>query len=119
MEGLGRDREHVVPIFITLDPQRDTPQHLAIYATNFHPSLVMLTGTSHEIEDIKKKFHVYSARVASQKTPSSSQDYLLDHTTLIYLIDSQGNYLESFPHSTPPETLIKALNKHFVRRSKL
>lgn len=113
---LQRDRDQIVPIFITVDPTRDTPQHLALYATNFHPAFIMLTGSPQEIDAVKKKFHVYAA-VAEQKGEKKSNltdTYLMDHTTLVYLMDRQGNYLESFSHSTPPETLAKSLQKYLV-----
>jgi protein SCO1/2 len=108
LNDLGRDRDQVVPIFITVDPKRDTPEHLAIYASNFHPAFVMLTGSTGEIEQLKKKFKVYSALA---KTDQSTQDYLIDHTTLVYLMDRNGHYLESFAHSTSPEKIAQILQK--------
>jgi protein SCO1/2 len=113
LNNLGRDRDQVVPIFITVDPKRDTPEHLAIYASNFHPAFVMLTGPLEEIEQLKKKFKVYSAHA---KTAHPTEDYLIDHTTLVYLMDKNGHYLESFAHSTAPEKMAQILQKALFRR---
>lgn len=113
LNHLGRDRDQIVPIFITVDPKRDTVKHLAIYATNFHPSFVMLTGQVDEIEQLKKKFKVYSALA---KTSIEERDYLIDHTTLVYLMDREGHYVESFAHSTPPEKIAQILQKALFRK---
>jgi protein SCO1/2 len=113
LNNLGRDRDQVIPIFITVDPKRDTPEHLAIYASNFHPSFVMLTGSTGEIEHLKKKFKVYSAPA---KTAHPTEDYLIDHTTLVYLMDKNGHYLESFAHSTTPEKITQILQKALFQK---
>lgn len=108
---LKRDREQIVPIFVTVDPKRDTSEHLKIYASNFHPNFIMLTGTEDEIKTISKLYKVYAAQ--SDEGPSSS-DYLIDHSTLIYLMDRDGKFLECFPHSTPPERLSGAVQKYLI-----
>jgi cytochrome oxidase Cu insertion factor (SCO1/SenC/PrrC family) len=110
---LKRDREQIVPLFVTVDPKRDTSDHLKIYASNFHPNFIMLTGTKDEIKAISKLYKVYAAK--SDEGPSSS-DYLIDHSTLIYLMDQNGKFLEYFPHSTPPEKLSWAILKYLIHK---
>lgn len=112
---LGRDRDQVVPIFITVDPKRDTSQHLAIYATNFHPSFVMLTGQLNEIERVKKDFRVYAAPASGEHKIKDDNSYLIDHTTLVYVMDKKGAYIESFAHSTPPETMARIVQKQLMK----
>lgn len=111
---LGRDRDQIVPLFITIDPKRDTSKHLAIYASNFHPGFVMLTGTLDEIEKVKKDFRVYAAP-ANDGPQLNNSDYLIDHTTLVYVLDKKGAYVDSFAHNTPPEMIVKTVQKVLLR----
>lgn len=104
---LGRDLEQIVPIFVTIDPERDTVENLKIYATNFHPNFIMLTGTSDEIAAVLKKYKVYAAKAKPDGTMS---DYLMDHSTLIYLLDRNGRFIKSFSHTTLPDEIAAALN---------
>ncbi|MBX9804397.1 MAG: SCO family protein [Alphaproteobacteria bacterium] len=107
LKALGRDLDDVVPIFVTIDPQRDTVESLKIYATNFHTKFMMLTGTSPEIDQVLKSYKVYAAKA---KPDGTMADYLMDHSTLIYLMDRQGHFMKSFPHTTPPDELAKAVS---------
>jgi protein SCO1/2 len=106
LQALGRDLDDIVPIFVTIDPQRDTVENLKIYASNFHPKFIMLTGTPSEIAAVLKSYKVYAAKA---KPDGTMADYLMDHSTLIYLIDREGHFVKSFPHTTPPEELAKAI----------
>jgi protein SCO1/2 len=103
---LGRDLDDVVPIFVTIDPERDTVENLKIYATNFHSKFIMLTGTPQEVAPVLKSYKVYAAKA---KPDGTMADYLMDHSTLIYLMDREGLFMKSFPHTTPPEELAKAV----------
>ena len=105
---LGKDLDEVVPVFITIDPERDTTEILNIYASNFHPKMKMLTGSQQEIAAILKMYKVYAVKV---KPDGTMGDYLMDHSTLIYLIDRKGHFIQSFPHTIFPEALAKALVK--------
>jgi protein SCO1/2 len=104
---LGRDLDQVVPIFVTVDPERDTVDSLKIYTTNFHPNFIMFTGTPDEIAMVQKKYKVYAAKAKPDGTMS---DYLMDHSTLIYLLDRRGRFIKSFAHTSPPEELAAAMN---------
>ena len=92
--------ERVTPILITIDPERDTPQALKDYVGNFHPRLVGLTGSADEIAKAAKEYRVFY-----QKQPGASgADYLMDHSTLIYLMGADGKFLTYFgPQATPAE----------------
>lgn len=84
----------VTPIFITVDPARDSVAALAAYAPHFHPRLVALTGAPDKIAEAAKAYRVYYKKVESEE----SQDYLMDHTSIIYLMGPDGAYLTHFTH---------------------
>lgn len=107
LEALGDKAKNIQPVFITIDPERDTVSELAKYMENFHPSFIALTGSHQAIMAAKKAYHVYSARAESEGNETG--DYLLDHSSIIYVMDPKGQYVTSFNHSTPPETMIKGL----------
>jgi cytochrome oxidase Cu insertion factor (SCO1/SenC/PrrC family) len=115
LNALKRDREQIVPIFVTVDPKRDTSDHLKIYASNFHPNFIMLTGTESDINAVSKLYKVYAAR---SEEGANEADYLIDHSTLIYLMDKTGKFLECFPHDTASEKLSKALQKYLIAKPK-
>lgn len=94
----------VQPIFITFDPQRDTAQHLKVYAQNFHKDFVLLTGSKQQIDDVVKSYRVYAARTAENR---GEEDYLMDHSSLIYLMGKNGQYVANFNHNSPPEEIVK------------
>ena len=100
--------ERVTPILITIDPARDTPQALKDYVGNFHPRLVGLTGTEEQIAKAAKEYRVFY-----QKQPGASgADYLMDHSTLIYLMGPDGKFLTYFgPQATPAE-LAEAIRRY-------
>jgi len=98
---LGHDRDQVVPIFITIDPERDTQEALQAYSSHFHANIVMLTGIRAQLEPVMKAYRVYGVKAEDNKTT----DYLMDHSTLIYLMDREGRFLRFFPHTTPGREL--------------
>lgn len=101
MRELGREADGVQPIFITLDPQRDTPALLREYAAAFHPRLVALTGTEAEISRIATDYKVFFQKVALPDT----KGYTIDHMTFTFLLDRQGRYVAFFPPGTPADRM--------------
>ena len=97
--------EQLVPMLITIDPERDTVEQLASYAPSFHPRLVALTGTPEQVEQAASAYRVYFAKAESE----AATDYLMDHSTFIYLMGPEGNYRAHFGHSTSPEQMAEAL----------
>ena len=93
-------RAAAVPAFITVDPARDTVARLADYAKNFHPRLVALTGSKEAIAEAAKAYHVYFAPSGQDTGP----EYLMDHTSIIYLMGPNGRYVTHFgPTATPTQ----------------
>lgn len=96
----------IQPIFITLDPERDTSKNLKMYAENFHKDLLMLTGSKPQIDQVVKAYKVHAARTSEDK------DAEIDHSSLIYLMDKDGNYQSHFNHQTPPEEIVEKVRAH-------
>jgi cytochrome oxidase Cu insertion factor (SCO1/SenC/PrrC family) len=95
----------VQPVFITVDPERDTPDHLQQYMPLFHPRFVGLTGDAAAIEAAARAYRVYFAKVER----ADKADYTVDHSGFIYLIGRDGEYLGFFPPGTPAERLADAI----------
>jgi cytochrome oxidase Cu insertion factor (SCO1/SenC/PrrC family) len=107
-EEKGGDLNKIVPLFVTVDPERDTPEILREYLTNFHPSMQGLSGSIEQTTAMGKAYRVYYAKV---KDPDSSADYLMDHTSLTYLMGPTGDYVGHFSHNTLPEKMAERLAK--------
>ena len=90
--------EQVVPILITVDPERDTVEQLAEYAPLFHPSLVALTGRPRQIKAAAKAYRVYFAKAGN----GDSDTYLMDHSSFIYLMGPDGRYVRHFATTPRP-----------------
>jgi protein SCO1/2 len=95
LEELGEDAEQVAPLFVTVDPERDTPPVMAEYLANFDPRIVGLTGSPEQIKEAAKAFRVYYAKVDKDDLPGG---YTMDHSAFLYLMDPDGNYAAHFSH---------------------
>ncbi len=91
LNRLGPDAEKVSAIFVTVDPERDTPEKLKLYLSSFHPRISALSGSEAQIEAIKKVYYVYAKRV-----PLEGGGYTMDHTSVVYLMDRQGKFVAPF-----------------------
>ncbi len=114
MEQLGDDAKSVQPLFITLDPERDTSEHLAQYVPLFHPRLLGLTGSIKDVSQAADAYRVYYKRVS---TGSKPDDYTVDHSAFIYLIDRDGKYLGFFPPGTDAPRLVEMIRPHLTRKA--
>lgn len=111
IDQLGPLAERVTPIFITVDPARDTVAQMALYHENFHPRFAMLTGTDAQVAAAAQAFRVYYAK-ADGDDPSY---YLMDHSTITYLLDPKGNYVTHFGHDATPEKIAETLRAQIER----
>lgn len=113
MDLLGDQGKKLTPIFITIDPQRDTPEALSTYVTHFHPKMVGLTGTAEEIKKVAKAYKVYYGRAKTPKGEEEDPDnYLMDHSNIIYVMGKDGKYLDHLTHTTDPKKIIKKISKY-------
>ena len=101
---LGPQAADIQPLFITLDPARDTPQVLREYAPAFHPSFVALRGTAAETRRIAHSYKVFYDRV-----PDGNGGYAIDHAAFTFLLDREGKYVAFFPPGTRPERMATML----------
>lgn len=108
LDKLGEKAKQVQPVFITIDPERDTAEQMASYVSNFHESMMGLTGSAEEIARVAKMYRVYYRKVDD---PESSAGYTMDHSAIIYLMDKQGNFLSHFAFGTKFEDMAKRMEE--------
>jgi len=106
LDELGSKRSAVRPVFITVDPERDTPEVLKAYVTAFDAPILALTGTPEEVAQAAKGYRVYYA-----KHPEAGGDYSMDHSSVIYVMDPEGRFTASFTHQSAPEEIAERLKK--------
>jgi cytochrome oxidase Cu insertion factor (SCO1/SenC/PrrC family) len=107
LDLLGDKAEAVQPIFITVDPARDTPAQLKLYAQNFHPRLVALTGTPEAIAAAARAYRVYYRKAGG----TGGEDYLVDHSGFIYLMGRDGKCLAHFLPDATAETMAAEIRR--------
>jgi cytochrome oxidase Cu insertion factor (SCO1/SenC/PrrC family) len=101
----AKQAANVTPIFITVDPERDTPEALRTYVANFHQRLVALTGSVESIGTVAKAYRVYYAKATGTNAPSDPSAYILDHTAVVYLMGPQGEYVTHFSPGTTAQDM--------------
>jgi protein SCO1 len=106
LDDLGPKRDAVRPVFITVDPERDTPEVLKSYVTSFDAPILALTGTPEEIARAAKDYRVYYA-----KHPEPGGDYSMDHSSVIYVMDPEGRFTATFTPESSPEDIAARLKK--------
>jgi cytochrome oxidase Cu insertion factor (SCO1/SenC/PrrC family) len=116
LEKIGDKANEFAPVFISLDPEHDTPQVLAEYMKSFYPSFEALTGTQAQVDAVAEGYKVYHARkdagpegAAAPAGEAAKADYTVDHSGFIYLLDREGQYVSLFTHDVTPEELAAKL----------
>jgi protein SCO1/2 len=104
---LGEKGNKVLPVLITVDPERDTPENLKDYVRSFHPQTVGLTGTPEQIAAVAKAYRVYYAKAQQ----SEGDDYLVDHSSFTYLIGPDGRFVQFFRHQASAQDVANFLNE--------
>jgi protein SCO1/2 len=110
LEKLGSDASKLQPLFVTVDPQRDTRDAMTEYLKSFDPRILGLTGTQAQIESVVKEYRVY---VAPEKT-DVGDDYLVSHSAYIYLMDPQGKFVNVIPGSEAGEKIAAWFGKQMA-----
>lgn len=108
LEQLGDKAKKAVPIFITLDPERDTPEAMANYVKSFGPNFVGLTGSPEAIAAAAKAYRVAYSKVENK---DSAGDYSVDHSALAYLMDPEGRYVTHFSYGLSADQMAEKLEK--------
>jgi cytochrome oxidase Cu insertion factor (SCO1/SenC/PrrC family) len=109
LDALGPAAQGIQPVFITIDPERDT-KVLADYVSAFHHSFIGLTGSTEEIRRVANLYKAFYAKVQDEQ----SGDYSIDHTGVIYLMGRKGEYLGFMPPQTSPDRLTEILRKNLA-----
>lgn len=100
LDMLGTDADQVVPLFITVDPKRDTAAHLKEYMAAFGPRFVGLTGTREMVAEAAFQFQA-RYRIHKPADPAESQTYFIDHSAGIFIMDRQGGFVAKLSHQAP------------------
>ena len=109
LDKLGPDADQVAPIFISVDPNRDTPEALSSYVKNFSPRIIGLTGSADEVASAAKAYRVYFRRAEG-----SEENYTVDHSVFVYLMDRKGEYLSHFAFNAPTDSVASAIKKQIL-----
>lgn len=104
LRGLGPDIGSVQPLFISVDPKRDSEERLAQYVTWFHPKLIGLRGSIHEIDAVARKYHVQIRR-----HPGVNDFYTVDHSSNLYILRPDGQLALIMPHGLPSSAIESAI----------
>jgi protein SCO1/2 len=107
LRALGRDADRAGALFITVDPERDTPTVLKDYLSSFDPHLRGATGERAAIDVVEKAYRVYA-----KKVPGQNGDYSMDHTALVYLMDKDGRFVAPFNLKRKPEEAAADLRRY-------
>lgn len=108
IEKLGPDTPKKVNlVFITIDPERDTRELMKGYVENFGPTFIGLTGTPEQIAQVARAYRVYYQKVP----PKDGGPYLMDHSSIVYLLDRNGRFVTHFTHEAKAETIAAAVQR--------
>lgn len=110
LDDLNKYNINVTPVFITIDPKRDTPIALKKYLAHFHPKLMGLTGSDEQIKTVADQFKVFYEVIPG--SDKGNNDYLLDHSSLVYILDKNGEYAGHFHISTSEEEMLQYIIKN-------
>ena len=111
LEKLGPEARRVTPVFITIDPERDSPKVLADYMKAFGPSFVGLTGSVEAIKDAEKKYRVYAVKKPLGPSNGSGGAYGMDHSSVLYLMGPNGKLISFYDEAISPDNLAKELRQ--------
>lgn len=103
LDGLGARAGSVLPLFVTVDPERDTPEVMKDYTNAFHPGIVGLTGTPEQIAGVAKVYRVY------YKKAPQGEDYTMDHSGITYVMTPDGRFATHFSPHTGIDTMVDKL----------
>jgi len=107
LRALGPDAK-AGALFVTVDPERDTPETLKDYLANFDPRIIGLTGAHEALDPMLKEYRIYAKRA-----PGGGEDYAVDHTTVVYLFDKNGRFVNAFNVSRKPAEAAREL-QHYL-----
>ena len=111
LEKLGSDASKLQPLFVTVDPQRDTREVLSDYLKSFDPRIIGLTGTKDQIDTLIREFHLY---VKQEKSDGDGDSYLVSHSSYIYLMNPQGKFVNVIQGAVDGDAIVIWLRKQMA-----
>lgn len=99
LDALGQSADRIQPLYITVDPERDTPDVMRAFLQTY-PRFTGLTGSREQIDEVKRSFRVFAERAVD---PDDKDGYAVPHTAITYLLDANGNFVTHFTDALPPE----------------
>lgn len=115
LDTLGGEAENITPVFATIDPQRDTAAVLADYLSNFHARFVGLTGNADQVADLAKTFGVFYSRVKSRNASDHDEDYLMNHSSFIFLMDAKGKFRAAFRAGIANKGMVRRIRDELAK----
>ncbi len=112
MDEMGEAGNKVQPIFISIDPVRDTPEIIAEYAGYFHPRLIGLTGSSRQTATAAWNYGAASMKIIHEDKP---EEYTVNHSALTYLLGPDGRFVAAFEHNTDFQTMARGILQHLAK----
>jgi len=107
LNGLGDDAKNIPALFVTVDPERDTPEVMKRYVSNFNPDIRGVTGEPAAIQAMVKAYRGYA-----KKVPTEDGDYTMDHTAVVYLMGADGQFISPLNLQRPTAEVVKELREH-------
>lgn len=107
LNAIGEKAQNIQPVFVTVDPERDTQEKMKSYVAMFHPALVGLTGTPEQVSQALKSFKVYAAKVEDPDL----NDYTMDHSSFIYFIHPDGRLLQIFKMDDSAQIMAETMGR--------
>ena len=108
LDQLGPAADKITPLFISIDPARDTPEKMGAYVKSFHPRLIGLTGSPEETAAAIKNYRVYAKKVPDDRNPA---DYTMDHSSIVYLMSPAGELITFSAELTKADVLAQQIRK--------
>ena len=111
LDGLGPPADRIQPLFVSVDPARDTVELLRGYVGHFYPGLIGLTGSEQQIRQVARAYRIHRLKVVPEGS-EDPQDYLVSHSTITYLMGPDGQFVTLFPHDTDVDFMTATLRKY-------
>ena len=111
LSQLGPLNEKLYPLFITVDPERDTPARLKEYAKAFDPRIIYLTGSPDEIAKVLKAWKASRAKIATEKGEATEEDYSMSHSSVLYLMTPDDRLVESYNWEIRPDKMVDSISE--------
>ena len=106
LKDLGRDADKLNMVFVSVDPERDTPAQMKLYLSNFDPRIKGYTGTVEQTDAAARAYRVYH-----QKVPTPGGGYTVDHSSAVYLFDKRGRFVEPIGYGSPHDRVVAQLKR--------